>query len=144
MLTIVSARRRAGWVIQILDVKRAHLHSPTRRPLAIELPREDPRKSEGLVGFLHTSIYGCKDAGAAFDEAMRDLLATIGLEHGVHFPCVACGVVVADAVKRATKHGLAREAGRPVRKGYAAADLRDRRAGRRDGPAGLRLGVPPR
>ena len=123
LLTTVAAKRRAGWVIQRLDVKRARLHAPTRRHLVIELPREDPRNIEGIVGFLHKTIYGCKDAGAAFDEAMGDLLATIGLKEGVHCPCVACGAVVADAFERATEHGLAREAGRTVRKGSVAADM---------------------
>ena len=49
--------------LAVIDIKRAYFHAPVRRPIFIEVPKEDLEfGDEGSVGQLQLSLYGARDA----------------------------------------------------------------------------------
>ena len=51
------------------DVARAYFEAPVKREICIELPEEDWAPEDGqedLVGMLHKSLYGTRDAASNF------------------------------------------------------------------------------
>ena len=49
-------------VLMLIDVRRAHFHSPARRKVFIVLP-EEAGTDKSKVGRLPRSMHGCRDAG---------------------------------------------------------------------------------
>lgn len=59
-------------------VKRAYFHAPATRELYVEIPAEDPRGGQGLVGRLNLSVYGTRDAAANWQHCVADHLKSLG------------------------------------------------------------------
>ena len=63
-----------GLVVKLLflGISRAYFHSPSTRPVVVELPPE--RWREGFCARLSKSLYGTRGAGANFqNSASRDI-----------------------------------------------------------------------
>ena len=74
--------------IGIIDIKRAYFYAPARRPVFIEIPREDWEEGdEGRVGRLEMSLYGTRDAAQNWASEYSQHLATLGFRKGVASPC---------------------------------------------------------
>ena len=53
-------------MLMLLDISRAHLHSPLARAVFVT--------SDGTVYKLLKAMYGLRDAGAAFDRKVLDVM----------------------------------------------------------------------
>ena len=78
--------RRLEIVVKVLDVSRAHFHLYVSREAYIELPPEDAE--EGMVGLLLRTMYGTRDAAAAFDRFATEVRESSGYITGASTPCV--------------------------------------------------------
>jgi len=74
--------------IMILDIKRAFLYGDLEEEVYIELPEEDPGKSQGLVGKLVKAMYGTRSAPQVWQEVVRKVMNNLGFKTSVKFPCV--------------------------------------------------------
>ena len=61
-------------VLMLLDVSRAHLHSPLARAVFVTV--------DGKVYKLLKAMYGLRDAGAAFDRKVLDVMKFDGSATG--------------------------------------------------------------
>ena len=71
--------------IMINDVSRAFFEAPMQRNLCIELPEEelcDHERGQDLVGHLHQSLYGTRDAAANFQKEVTKVMMTAGFQRG--------------------------------------------------------------
>ena len=64
----------------LLDISRAHLHSPLARAVFVT--------TDGKVYKLLKAMYGLRDAGAAFDRKVLDVMNLMGLSLGKFSICV--------------------------------------------------------
>eukprot|EP00971_Amphidinium_carterae_P332456 6466627-Amphidinium_carterae.2 len=63
------------YVLQFIDITRAHPHCVMKRDLWIQLPHEDPRSKEpGVCGKLLRSLYGTRDAGQKFELLLQETM----------------------------------------------------------------------
>eukprot|EP00971_Amphidinium_carterae_P352695 6492705-Amphidinium_carterae.2 len=78
------------YVLQFIDITRAHPHCVMKRDLWIQLPSEDPCSSEqGVCGKLLRSLYGTRDAGQNFELLVQEtMVSKLGYTQGVWTPCV--------------------------------------------------------
>eukprot|EP00971_Amphidinium_carterae_P078308 1549134-Amphidinium_carterae.1 len=78
------------YVLQFIDITRAHPHCVMKRDLWIQLPSEDLRSSEQAVcGKLLRSLYGTRDAGQNFELLVQEtMVSKLGYTQGVWTPCV--------------------------------------------------------
>ena len=67
-------------VLMLLDISRAHLHSPLARAVFVSI--------DGKVYKLLKSMYGLRDAGAAFDRKVLDVMNLMGVSLGKFSICV--------------------------------------------------------
>ena len=58
-------------VLMLLDFSRAHLHSPLARAVFVTI--------DGKVYKLLKAMYGLRDAGAAFDRKVLDVMNMVGV-----------------------------------------------------------------
>ena len=70
----------------MLDASRAHFHPECRRDLYIELPTEDAQ--EGMVGRLLRTMYGTRDAAAAWNDFVESKMGLAGYQPGEANPCL--------------------------------------------------------
>eukprot|EP00971_Amphidinium_carterae_P344148 6484362-Amphidinium_carterae.1 len=77
-----------GYVLQFIDITRAHPHCEMKRDLWIQLPREDPRSQEdGICGKLLRSLYGTRDAGQNFELLVQEVMVSrLAFKQGVWTP----------------------------------------------------------
>ena len=71
----------------VIDIKRAYFYAPVRRPIFIEIPKEDlEAEDEGCVGQLQLSLYGTRDAAQNRVHKYTTFLLSLGfqVERGVH------------------------------------------------------------
>ena len=68
----------------LLDFKRAFLYGDCEREVFIQLPEEDPRAQEGMVGDLRKAMYGTCDASAVWQKLVRKVSWSSGLLRCVH------------------------------------------------------------
>ena len=61
-------------VLMLLDISRAHLHSPLARAVFVTI--------DGKVYKLLKAMYGLRDAGAAFDRKVLDVMNLMGVSLG--------------------------------------------------------------
>ena len=66
----------------LLDISRAHLHSPLARAVFVTI--------DGKVYKLLKAMYGMRDAGAAFDRKVLDVMNLMGGSLGKFSICVGC------------------------------------------------------
>ena len=67
-------------VLMLLDISRAHLHSPLRRVVFVKI--------DGKVYRLLKAMYGLRDAGASFDRKVLDVMNLMGVTLGKFSICV--------------------------------------------------------
>ena len=70
-----------------LDISRAYFHSPSTRPIFVDLPPE--RWREGFCARLLKSLYGTRDAGANFQKLVIQILELLEFIVGAFSPCIA-------------------------------------------------------
>lgn len=75
-------------VVMINDVARAFFEAPVRREVCVELPPEERREGEDMVGFLKQSLYGTRDAAANFQREVRKFLVGAGFVQSAYSPSV--------------------------------------------------------
>ena len=90
-LLISIAASNPGLHIMINDVKSAYFHAAVKRPVYIELPKEDRLEGdEDMVGELRLSMYGTRDAAQNWQETLSCHLLSIGFSRGkmnpMHIP----------------------------------------------------------
>ena len=59
------------------DVKRAYFYAPVRSDIYVEIPEEDKSeedKGKDLVGRLRLSMYGTREAAAAWQDKIREVM----------------------------------------------------------------------
>ena len=67
-------------VLMLLDISRAHLHSPLARAVFVTI--------DGKVYKLLKAMYGLRDAGAAFDRKVLHVMNLMGVSLGKFSICV--------------------------------------------------------
>ena len=67
-------------VLMLLDISRAHLHSPLAKAVLVTI--------DGTVYKLLKAMYGLRDAGAAFDRKVLDVMNLMGVSLGKFSNCV--------------------------------------------------------
>ena len=67
-------------VLMLLDISRAHLHSPLARAVFVTI--------DGKVYKLLKAMYGLRDAKAAFDRKVLDVMNLMGVSLGKCSICV--------------------------------------------------------
>ena len=67
-------------VMMLLDISRAHLHSPLLRVVFVII--------DGQVYRLLKALYGLRDAGASFDRKVLEVMAAMGVQLGKFSICV--------------------------------------------------------
>ena len=74
--------------ILTVDVKRAYLFIPAKRPMFVELPVEDrhPRE-EDMVAQFNLSLYGTRDAAQNWTQEYTNTLLAAGFRVGRASPC---------------------------------------------------------
>lgn len=89
--TCASRGRRGpgGHRVLLLDIKKAFLYGRISRNVYIELPEEDPMSESGLyVGKLDKTMYGTRDAPAAWQDEVEKTMKNLGFEPCVSTPCL--------------------------------------------------------
>ena len=72
-----------------MDIKNALLYGYISRNVYIELPQEDPMSSSGkYVGKLVKTMYGTRDAPAAWQEEIESTMLELGLRACVSTHCL--------------------------------------------------------
>ena len=61
-------------VLMLLDISRAHLHSPLARAVFVTI--------EGKVYKLLKAMHGLRDVGAVFDRKVLDVMSLMGVSLG--------------------------------------------------------------
>ena len=72
----------------VIDIKRAYFYAPVRRPVFIEIPDEDKEPGDwDMVGQLHLSLYGTRDAAQNWTAEYTRKLKEVGFAPGRASPC---------------------------------------------------------
>ena len=87
-----------GDVLMLLDISRAHLHSPLATAVLVTI--------DGKVYKLLKAMYGLRGAGAAFDGKVFDVLNLMGVSLGKFSICVGYRKVM-DTLVRLVRWGVA-------------------------------------
>ena len=81
-------KRNNPWRIGTIDVRRAYFYAPSRRPVYVEIPKEDRQPGdENMVGKLQLSLYGTRDAAMNWAMEYTEHLGKLGFVQGVSSPC---------------------------------------------------------
>ena len=73
--------KRGGWVVTLVDVRRAYFHAPARRRVFVELPPEDFQGGDGhMCGLLQYRLYGVRDAAQDWEEELASTLSDVTIE----------------------------------------------------------------
>ena len=64
----------------VLDIKRAFLYGDIEEEIYIELPDEDPRKQQGMVGKLKKAMYGTRAAPQVWQATVKKVMRKLGFE----------------------------------------------------------------
>ena len=76
-------------VVMINDVSRAFFEAPAHRPICVEVPAEAKVGIEGdVVGYLHKSLYGTRDAAANFQHEVAKFMKGIGYIQSRYSPSI--------------------------------------------------------
>ena len=86
MLSLAMTGMSRNRVLTFIDISRAHLHSDLKRAVYIRAPKEDKDCKEGECWLLRKATYGLKDAGAAFDRKVENILLQMGPTQGDYSP----------------------------------------------------------
>ena len=90
-LCSMCARGQTGpepYRLAVIDIKRAYFYAPARRPIFIEIPKEDLEPGdEGCVGQLQLSLYGTRDAAQNWAHEYTTFLLSLGFQVGRASPC---------------------------------------------------------
>ena len=85
----MAATSNRGETIMINDVSRAFFHAKAKRPVYVQLAKEDQEDGqEQMCGRLNFSMYGTRDAAQNWYEEYSQHLLKIGLTQGLAIPCV--------------------------------------------------------
>ena len=75
--------------LMVMDIKRAFLHAPIKREVYVHLPPEATEgDAEPMVGLLHNSLYGTRDASQNWQHHVSTVLARLGFRAGRANPCI--------------------------------------------------------
>ena len=76
--------------ISLIDISRAYFNARTKdeEPVYVELPKEDPDCTKGLVGRLNVHMYGSRRAADGWHCEYSDALEELGFERGTSSACV--------------------------------------------------------
>ena len=91
LLSDVASRGRGGpgqRKIMILDIKRAFLHGEIEEEIYIELPLEDPKRLQGMVGRLKKAMYGTRAAPQVWQALVKRTMTRLGFVPSRVSPCV--------------------------------------------------------
>ena len=91
LLSQAASRGASGKHVRfkVIDVKKAFLYGEIERTLFIELPEQDPRSSDGRwVGRLRRTMYGTRDAPAAWQKMLGSVMRKLGFKACRSVPCV--------------------------------------------------------
>ena len=69
-----------------IDVRRAYFYAPSRRPVYVALPEEDP--CPGYCARLNVSMYGTRDAASNWEDKYASHLIRCGFVQGKSSPCI--------------------------------------------------------
>ena len=72
------------FTLDFLDIRKAHLNGASKRCIAIHLPKE----AGGGYAILDRTLYGTRDAAAAWEECIYQVLSGLGFERGRSCPCL--------------------------------------------------------
>ena len=78
-------------VLTLLDISRAHLHSPLARVVFVTINGSDYK--------LLRAMYGLRDAGAPFDRKVLGVMNLVGVSLAGFGVCVGCGAVLGTLVR---------------------------------------------
>ena len=78
-------------VLMLLDISRAHLHSPLARAVFVTI--------DGKVYKLLKAMYGLRHAGAAFDREVLDVMNLMGVSLGKLSICAGYWKVIDRLVR---------------------------------------------
>ena len=83
-LCSMCARGQAGpelYRLAVIDIKRAYFYALARRPMFIEIPKEDLEPGdEGCVGQLQLSLNGTRDAAQNWAHEYTTFLLSLGFQ----------------------------------------------------------------
>ena len=78
----------APYRLAVIDTKRAYFYALARRPIFIEIPKENLEQGdEGCVGQLQLSLYGTRDAARGWAHEYTTFLLSLGFQVGRASPC---------------------------------------------------------
>ena len=83
--------RRKNRCIMSNDVKRAYFYAEVRSDIYIEIPPEDLTEEDEnkyVVAKLRLSMYGTREAAAAWQANIREVVTKLGFETSLTNPCI--------------------------------------------------------
>ena len=105
VLSETATGKREGYVVALVDVRRAHFYAPARRRAFVELPPEESQAgNEHVCGLLQHSSYGTRNAAQNWEEELASTLSDLKLTRGIACPCVWQGCIKDEHIV-ATVHG---------------------------------------
>ena len=76
------------WVLQFLDISRAHPHCKVLRDnIYVEAPKELDLPSDACL-LLKRCLYGTRDAPQAFEFKVKECMEALGLKQATFSPCI--------------------------------------------------------
>ena len=91
LMCSMCARGQTGlepYRLAVIDIKRAYFYAPARRPIFIEIPKEDLELGdEGCVGQLQLSLHVTRDAAQNWAHEYTSFLLSFGFQVGRASPC---------------------------------------------------------
>ena len=88
LLSLVASSQKNDECLMILDVTCAFLYGYIKRDLYVEVPPEDPRHCEGVVGKLLKSMYGTRDAPQIWQQTVELKLSSLGFVASALHPAI--------------------------------------------------------
>ena len=70
--------------LDFLDIQKAHLNGTSTRCIVVKLPKQ----AGGGYAILARTLYGTRDAAAAWDECIFQVMTNLGFERGRSCPCL--------------------------------------------------------
>ena len=87
----MCARGQTGpepYRLAVIDIERAYFYALARRPIFIEIPKEDLEPGDdGCVGQLQLSLYGTRDAAQNWAHEYTTFLLSLGFQVERASPC---------------------------------------------------------
>jgi hypothetical protein len=82
LISVAASNRR--YCLDFHDVRKAHLNGLSRRNVVISLPKE----CGGGYAILERTLYGTREAAAAWESCIREVSLGAGFKQGLSSPCL--------------------------------------------------------